>query len=360
MRITKDLGQEIIKRLSEYIEVDINIMDLEGTIVASTDSERIEQVHSGALKVIKASQPVILTEEDVTNFPGTKQGVNLPIIHQHKLMGVVGVSGNPDEIKQVTGIIRASVEIILEQIYIQRQAYFVERQWSHWIHQLLHPLGFDKERLEEDAKYSLKIRTNQSWKMLVLMGKESQSYLESIQNELYGRQIHFLFVLPYLEDEVIIAIDPMFNRIDSLINKIVNQTKNNYHVGVGNVAFGIKGIRDSYLQAKQAIGFAESNNQVTYIDNWKLERLIAAIPENNYIAVCKEYETLLDNLGSEYLHTINVYFSANLSVKETANLLHVHRNTLQYRLEQIKEKVGLDPRSLYDAFLLRIILRKKI
>lgn len=43
MKITEELGNEIIKRLSKYTEVNINIMNLEGKIVASTDKERVHQ-----------------------------------------------------------------------------------------------------------------------------------------------------------------------------------------------------------------------------------------------------------------------------------------------------------------------------
>lgn len=358
MQITKELGEEIIKRLSEYIEVDINIIDLEGKIVASTDRTRLNQIHSGALKVIKNQEAVILSEKDVINFPGTKQGVNLPILHQNKIKGVVGVSGNPDDIKQITGIIRASVEIILEQFNIQRQAYFKERQWSQWVHQLLHPMGFDKEKLEEDAVYSLNISPNQSCRVMVFSSKDIHDYLDPIKQEILGAKIKSLFTLPYLENEIIVAIDPTFDRINNFVNKITAQSKNQVHVGVGNVEFGIKGIRESYMQAKQSLAFASIDSNITYIEDRKLERLIAAIPDQEYNAVCKNYEILLCNLGKEYLHTIEVYLSMNFSIKKTASELHIHRNTLQYRLNQLKEKVGLDPRSVYDIFILKIILNK--
>ena len=361
MQITNELGQEIIKRLSEYIDVDINIMNLEGKIVASTDYSRINQTHSGALKVIEIGEAVILSEEDMGDFPGTKQGVNLPILHRNKIRGVVGVSGNPDDIKQVTGIIRASVEIALEQIYLQRQAYFKERQWSNWVHQLLHPMGFDKEQLEEDAIYSLSINPNQSWRVIVFTDENIHDYLDPIQQEIQGAKIKTLFTLPFFENEIIVAIDPTFERIDSFVNKITRQSRNHIQVGVGNVEYGMKGIRESYMQAKQSLVLASDNdNQIAYIKDWELERLIATIPQTDYDAVCKNYEVLLRNLGNDYLTTLKVYLAMNFSVKETASELHIHRNILHYRLDQLKEKVGLDPRSICDAFILKIVVSRII
>ncbi|MEN1968648.1 sugar diacid recognition domain-containing protein [Lentibacillus sp. N15] len=357
MQLTKDLGQEIIKRFSEYIDVDINLMDLHGKIVASTDPSRIDETHSGAIEVMKRNEAVILHEHDMVHFPGTRPGVNLPILHQDKIKGVVGVSGNPAAIKQVTGIIRASVEIALEQIYIQRQTHFIERQWNQWIHQLLHPLGFDEEQLEKDAIYSLKINPKQNLRVIIFHGDNIHHNLDLIRKEMNGLKITLLFAVPFLENEIIVAVDPTFDRIQQLADTF--PTKGQIQVGVGNVEFGIKGLRASYLQAKQALKFMrEKSTGVSFINEWNLERLVAAIPIAEYQAVCKNYAGLMESLGADYIKTVDTYLSMNFSMKETAATLHIHRNTLLYRLDQIKGKVGLDPRSFHDAFLLKVMLGK--
>lgn len=77
MKITEELGNEIIKRLLKYTEVNINIMNLEGKIVASTDKERVHQIHSGAKKVIDVQDEVILFNENMEDYPGSKPGMNL-------------------------------------------------------------------------------------------------------------------------------------------------------------------------------------------------------------------------------------------------------------------------------------------
>ncbi len=80
MKITEELGNEIIKRLSKYTEVNINIMNLEGKIVASTDKERVHQTTVVLKKVIDVQDEVILFNENMEDYPGSKPGVNLPIL----------------------------------------------------------------------------------------------------------------------------------------------------------------------------------------------------------------------------------------------------------------------------------------
>ncbi|WP_047154928.1 PucR family transcriptional regulator [Aneurinibacillus tyrosinisolvens] len=58
----------------------------------------------------------------------------------------------------------------------------------------------------------------------------------------------------------------------------------------------------------------------------------------------------------EWNRTIAAFLEQNLNLSETARTLHIHRNTLQYRLEKIKMVTGLDAKRFEEAVLLRILL----
>lgn len=352
MEITNELGQEIIKRLIEYIDVDINIMDLDGKIVASTDKARINELHSGAIEVIRSNNSLILNEKNVQQFPGTKSGVNLPIMHQNKISGVVGVSGSPSEILRITGLIRVSVEMVIEQIYTQRQAYFKERQWNNWLHKLLHPSGYEEAKLEEEAAYTLKITTKANWRVIIICGMDVQNSIDEIRREIKSLKTNTLFTLPFAEDEIIIVVSSTLPAIERLTERFAQKE---FRIGIGEEAFDIRGIRQSYHQAKQALSFNGGIDKVSYSENWKIERLTTSVSDTEYNNICLKYERRLEDLGTEYIRTIDTYFKMNFSVKETAKLLHIHRNTLLYRLDQVSEKVQLDPRVFHDAFLLKMI-----
>ncbi|WP_420871911.1 helix-turn-helix domain-containing protein [Cohnella rhizosphaerae] len=44
------------------------------------------------------------------------------------------------------------------------------------------------------------------------------------------------------------------------------------------------------------------------------------------------------------------------NVSETAKRLFIHRNTLLYRLDKLKQEAGLDVRSFNDAILVRLLM----
>ena len=52
--------------------------------------------------------------------------------------------------------------------------------------------------------------------------------------------------------------------------------------------------------------------------------------------------------------TIDRFMQNNLNIAETARQLHMHRNTLIYRLEQVEKRTGLDLRRFEDAMTYKI------
>lgn len=58
----------------------------------------------------------------------------------------------------------------------------------------------------------------------------------------------------------------------------------------------------------------------------------------------------------ETVHVINCFLNNNLNIAETTRHLHMHRNTLIYRLEQIQKETGLDIRQFHDAMTIKTVL----
>lgn len=62
------------------------------------------------------------------------------------------------------------------------------------------------------------------------------------------------------------------------------------------------------------------------------------------------------SFDEETLGTVNRFFQNNLNIAETSRQLHMHRNTLIYRLEQIEKHTGLDIRLFEDAMTFKIAI----
>jgi purine catabolism regulator len=121
-------------------------------------------------------------------------------------------------------------------------------------------------------------------------------------------------------------------------------------LGVGSVRQGPAGIRQSHQEAKQALTMGRKlygPGHLTRFEDLGVYRLLFAaqnLPElqafhDEVLGPLVEYDKIH---GAELIKTLGAFFDARCGPKEAAAILGVHRNTVLYRLERVKELTGLD------------------
>lgn len=139
-------------------------------------------------------------------------------------------------------------------------------------------------------------------------------------------------------------------------------------IGVGRIRFGLEGIRQSHQDARQALTIGRrlyGPGSVTRFEKLGVYRLIYAaekLPELD-IFQREALGSLIDYdqaHGAELIKTLEAFFRANCSPKEAASLLHVHRNTVLYRLERIADITGFDLNSSEVRLRLHLALHVRL
>lgn len=65
---------------------------------------------------------VCIYPEEVSRYPGAKEGINMPIIVKNEAVGVVGVFGNPDESRDIANLLKVYTEMYVRQLtYFNKQ-----------------------------------------------------------------------------------------------------------------------------------------------------------------------------------------------------------------------------------------------
>ncbi|MFD0589776.1 PucR family transcriptional regulator [Paenibacillus sp. GCM10027627] len=132
------------------------------------------------------------------------------------------------------------------------------------------------------------------------------------------------------------------------------------HLAVTEPASPSKGMVESAMILRETINLGRKFHVGTNIHlPWmlQLERLLNAIPEANRSKYLEQSLKRADLfVESEMLGTLETFFSLDCNVSETAKKLYIHRNTLLYRLDKLKQETGLDVRQFRDAVLVKIIL----
>ena len=120
------------------------------------------------------------------------------------------------------------------------------------------------------------------------------------------------------------------------------------YLGIGRVGTGPAGIQKSYIQADQALYLSDSIKDakgITYYDDLGLFRLINQLKDQEELF--DFYQETIGQLveqdkNHELLKTLKTYFYHDEVLKDTANNMYIHVNTLKYRIKKIEEITGFD------------------
>lgn len=403
MKITHTLAQNIVNKTMSILGKNINIMDENGVIIGSGDKSRLNQFHEGAAQVIKEGKKLEIYSKDINRLVGSKPGINLPIEHNNKIIGVVGITGEPNEVSPFGEVIKMTVEMMLQQEFLLKELQLEKQARENFIHDLISgrigndpdlfitrgqivgydiliprvALVMDIYQFEKTAKKSL-----QTFKGL----KEGEIYLQRLKNNVL-KTIKGIFVdtpqeiVSYTGGDKFVVLktinlkdsDEMVRkklfRIGKKIKNIISQKmKFKVTIGIGEYHKGNGGLSKSFKEATQALDVGSrllGAGDIYQIDNLGIGRLLAEIKEESQQEFIEKtiYSTKGDKgkkINEFLLETLQGFFDNNLSITQTAKALFIHRNTLLYRLERIKKVTGLDPKKFDDAVQLRIALKMRI
>ncbi|MCC9076626.1 helix-turn-helix domain-containing protein [Litorilinea aerophila] len=157
--------------------------------------------------------------------------------------------------------------------------------------------------------------------------------------------------------------------LKAVANEFVNQIQARYPkarlvIGIGRPAVGPARWLQSQQQARESwrLGKEWKGAPVTYFGDLGLYQLLTALGNNPEAArfFRKTLGRLIlhdDNRNAELVDTLEAFFECHGNLSQTANRLHIHRNTLTYRLERIANITQLDLNDPDARFSLQLALK---
>src|SRR5699024_8070498 len=127
------------------------------------------------------------------------------------------------------------------------------------------------------------------------------------------------------------------------------------YVGVGQRVNHFQ-IGDSLRQAEMALELANEMYPIVFEADLVFEYIQHHLDEvSKEVFIRRTIEPLL--LEEELLHTLRVWFANRMKVEQTAKSLHIHKNTLYYRLNKITQLTNKDLDRMHDIVLLYMALK---
>lgn len=359
--------QSIADEIGETINRNVNIMNEEGYIIASTDASRIGMLHKGAKKIIEEKLDVEIISREDSDLE-TRAGVNYPLMVNGQLAGVVGITGDYEEIGTLGKVIRKMTEILIMDRYRNSQKRIRENLRKNMAIEWL--FGKDEESLKSSASIlgidvQLKRRIVVMEMLLPSEEKEGMEFQE--QHEEMDRLLRQKFeddsqqlVLSMGNREILFLKEDHASLYE--VKKYIPQLEKIFfckiYTGIGIAGEGKEGLIRSYKTAEAACILAKQLKEERMIayDDSDLRFLLGSIPgekRKNYL------EKIWGNAiryeeREEIVRCLRSYIRNEGSLTKTAEELYIHKNTLQYRLAKIKNITGYDPRKVNEVIYLNI------
>lgn len=108
--------------------------------------------------------------------------------------------------------------------------------------------------------------------------------------------------------------------------------------------YEIRRFFDQAAMAEKMARLSGDESRIVKYDDYKLWGVAASIPpeqRNNYLSTFLQTLVAVDSGNqSDYVKTLFIYLKNGQSLARTAQELHVHRNTVVYRIEKMRERFG--------------------
>lgn len=368
MYLNQEIAREIIKEISPFINFDMNIMDGTGLILASTDKNRENTLHEGARILINERKDSLIVDSDNT-FAGCRQGVNLPIYFLNQLIGVVGITGEPDEVIKYGLILKKMTEMLIYENFDFVKKTNEENLNLLLINDLLYnsfqgtPLNIEERLIQAHLDINGPFTVSVFYPLIQEENLSSENQLMlAMENIIKNHILDFMgkhHILCANNGEFYITLSnhslEKLTPVLEMLQKIIN---NNYNT---NLIFFTGNEYNEYLDIAKAFKEAlivkqhlkNSYPGIFQFNSIVLEFILNQIPavhRNNLFSQVFRHCTPAEI--DDFCDFIKSYFQCNGSLNKMVSIHFIHKNTVQYKINKIIKKTGLDLRSYSDLFVL--------
>ncbi|WP_039043230.1 sugar diacid recognition domain-containing protein [Sporosarcina sp. ZBG7A] len=345
--LTKRLAEEIVEQTMLRLTRNLNVMDTNGMILASGERERVDRIHEGAAHVAETGKSLWIDNDNLEEWPGSKPGVNLPIHYKSRLVGVIGITGFVEELRDVAPLVQLTTEMMVHQSLLTS-----ESEWKRTAGELVFKeliSGLPISGVTLDRMKMLAISLEGPFMVLIVHQNEATrtpNHLADWLAETMGiRSVlsgaDYGHALPFL----IWGVDRELvkKRVEHVCKqKGVSLLK----VGIGKTVFVEEDIVLAYESARHAIQFGVVNEVISDFETIEMRALMGAYQQPLHT---QYVERVLGQLDENLIATLQAYLEHELHAQNTSNVLRIHRHTLSYRLKRISDITGLDPTRFSSA-----------
>ncbi|WP_233879153.1 CdaR family transcriptional regulator [Virgibacillus halodenitrificans] len=384
------VAQNIVKAVTEVSPFPISLTDEKGYIIGDSNSRRIGTFHPASKLVIEKNKTCLFTNEITAELENVLPGIATPLKFNSKTVGVLGIVGNPDNVKPYAELIKKYVEMRWHENYMEQMEELETKKVESFLQYLILNPNINKEMFLKYCKI-ISLQPNIARFCIIIdIGRDLMeivmrpSHSLSIHNEKISlvENVQKIFerdkntICGFLNTTRILLLQPSYSEGDFIykMEKFPDQCMELKKIfkkkGISNITISsgtaVGTLEQSHISYKEAEDLLEMGKNLcinpaiySYFD---LEILLKLIPfqldKDLHDKLMFRLKTLFSNTHfNDLYNNFITYCDNNLNVTKTAAKLYIHRNTLIYRLNKLEKLTSLDLGRFDHCMLLYLVLK---
>ena len=376
------IAQSIVDITMSVLHVNVNIMDVNGTVIAAGDKSRIGTFHCAAAEVIATGQKKAVSAQEAATMDNVEPGATYPIVYKGEVIGALGMTGAPEYVDKFVELGALYALLFIEQEDMKQRVFQEQRVRESIL------LDLFTGRCLKDADFflqrlaGLNYRLDKAHRVIAvrLEALEHQTDMilcqqikDRLTDLLAGKRICGAPLIGCFIQSQLALLAPVQNKpcaperfaaeVKELYDCLRQATGNQVLIAIDGVCESWTDIPAAFAQAKGTLEIACRYNQkdgVICSDDYLTEYTLLYIPaqeRQRFVnTVLGRLRTGKPRQRELLLQTLRTYFQNDMNAQKTAEELFIHRNTLNMRLNKIREWSGLSPQRFQDAFNLRMAI----
>lgn len=351
------LAKKFIEKIGLYTDYNINIMDDKGIIIASKTDGRIGTFHEIAFQIINGEADLIIVDND-EDYLGVKAGVNMAFFYKNKKVGVVGITGDPDEIKPIALIIKMSIETMLEYELYKEKRYQRRNMKEQLLFRILYRNDVDEKDILVDAgKLGLRedlIRVPIYMSVIDkpdmlpnIMSTIRSSRYHSKQDLMCSVQNNALIIFKELKGDISCLMENYKYIVGEFLSPVLQLLRHNNmrtKLCVGTFQNSYINYRYGYRHCQWLYDNVHTEKSSCYFYDYIDDYFRALIPMTELKGVFDVFKSKFDDkFIKDFVEVIEPLYKTNYNISESSKEMFIHKNTLMYRFNKIRESLGVNP-----------------
>ncbi|CAG8866390.1 sugar diacid recognition domain-containing protein [Pseudomonas fluorescens] len=344
-----DLAQDIVDRAMAILPYNVNVMDSQGLILGSGEPERVNTRHEGAQLVLANGRVVEIDAQTAIHLKGVQPGINLPLMLDQRLIGVLGITGEPEQLRTYAELVRMTAEMLVGQRNQQAEQQWRRQRCDDLLALLLSEAGDSPRLVDEAAQLGLKPQMTRV-PYLFELGLEHApgQTVEALSAWLTTRHSDSWCVSSAKTS--LLWCRPASQTVENerLLDKLDGLGWNILRIAVGGQADGLSGLRRCYRRVGDLLAYGREvlpRSRLLTLNRYRLPVMLWRHRNDDALdELLNPLRKVIarDNNG-QLLATLRSWCEYDGQSQACADALGIHRNSLRYRMERIAELSGVDP-----------------